>query len=318
MKRSTNFVKFIIIIFIMINLSCQLKKKDPIIIGTNLWIGYEPLYIAKNIKLLSEEKFHLVLYPSAEDVMRAFRNGVLDIAAVTADEMLNLTSSLPATRAFLITDFSNGADVIMAHPPAKTMKDLINKRIGYEAGALGVFMLSRALAINNIKTTEITPVDVSLSNHVSYYSNKEIDAVVTFEPKRSILLKNGAVEVFSSKEIPGEIIDLLVARDETLKKRKEDIQELVDIWFKAVKYIENEENLAANFISKRHKLSAEEIKLSLKGIKLPGKQDSYNFFNDKNGLVEKLKLISAVLSEAGMMLENNDVDRYLDDSFLKD
>lgn len=318
MKHSINFVKVIMVIYFSMILSCQLVKKDPITIGTNLWIGYEPLYVAKNINILPDDKFRLILFPSAEDVMRAYRNGVIDIAAVTADEMLNVAAKLPETRAFLITDFSNGADVIMARPPAKSMKDLINKKIGYEAGALGVFMLSRALTLNNMETKEITPIDISLASHIKAYDNNDIDAIVTFEPRKSILSKKGAVNVFSSKEIPGEIIDLLVTRDETLKKRKEEITELVDIWFKAVKYIEDEEDLAADFISKRQKLSPEDIKQSLKDIKIPGKKESYKFFNDKKGLEEKLKLISAVLSEAGMMLECSNVNQYLDDSFLKD
>ncbi|MGB5468727.1 MAG: nitrate/sulfonate/bicarbonate ABC transporter, partial [Sedimenticolaceae bacterium] len=63
------------------------QAAQPLRIGTNVWPGYEPLYLAaerENWK--SKLDIRMVEYPSATEVIRAFRNRALEGAALTLDE----------------------------------------------------------------------------------------------------------------------------------------------------------------------------------------------------------------------------------------
>lgn len=297
-------MKHIFLLFFILSINfiqCEFLNDKPITIGTNLWIGYEPLYVARHKGLLKETEFKLIQFPSTEEVMRAYRNGVLDIAAVTTDEMLQVAKHIPQTRTFLITDISNGADVIMAHADINSVKELKGKKVGLEAGALGVFVLSRALMLNGLKSTDVKPVNVSLKEHVKFYHDSLVDAVVTFEPNRTILKNMGANEVFSSREIPGEIIDLLIGREAFLKKHQKKMKRFINIWFESLEYLNNQDSIVLEFISKRHGVKCREIKNALADIKIPNRKENYEYFNRPQDFRRNLDIINKVLFEADLI-----------------
>ena len=119
-------------------------------VGTNVWPGYEPLYIAQRRGQLAGQPIELVTFPSSAEVMRAYRYGSLDVAATTADEALSLVESLPEQRVVLVCDFSSGADALLAHPELQTFGQLRGRRIGYEPNALGAYVLARALEVSGM------------------------------------------------------------------------------------------------------------------------------------------------------------------------
>ncbi|MEO8040925.1 MAG: hypothetical protein ABI794_19310, partial [Betaproteobacteria bacterium] len=55
------------------------RDPEPVLrIGTNVWIGSEPLYLARELGHLKPDAVQLVEYPSASEVLRAFRNQAID------------------------------------------------------------------------------------------------------------------------------------------------------------------------------------------------------------------------------------------------
>ena len=58
---------------------------QPIRIGTNVWPGYEPLYLARSLQDWQQDgDIVLVEYPSSTEVIRAFRNRAIESAAELA------------------------------------------------------------------------------------------------------------------------------------------------------------------------------------------------------------------------------------------
>jgi NitT/TauT family transport system substrate-binding protein len=101
----------------------------PLRLGTNVWIGYEPLYLARHEGLLSEDVVQLVEYANSSDVLRGLKTGVLDAGALTLDEAINLQSETGGD-AFVIVhvmDVSHGADAIVARPPINAIEDIRGK-----------------------------------------------------------------------------------------------------------------------------------------------------------------------------------------------
>jgi NitT/TauT family transport system substrate-binding protein len=134
---------------------CTQEPQTPLRVGTNVWPGYEPLYLARDQGYYPPQSVRLVEYTSASEVIRAFRNGAIDAAALTLDEVLLLAETTPDVSVVLALDVSHGADVILAQPALSSLRDFKGRRVGVEATALGAYMLTRAP-----QTVDLTPTDV--------------------------------------------------------------------------------------------------------------------------------------------------------------
>ncbi len=246
----------------------------PIRLGTNLWPGYEPLYLARSLGLLDGDAIRLVEYPSASEVIRAFSNHSIEAAALTLDEALLLLQQQLAVRVVLVMDLSEGGDVVMARPDILSFSDLKGRVIGVESGALGAYVISRALDLNNLTLADVQVKSVPVSAHEQAYRRGEVDAVVTFEPVRSKLLEAGARELFSSRQIPAEIVDVLVVREDVLQRRRVALEQLLEGWFGALAYMEREPLLAARMMAERLGVSPREVRASYDGLRLPGRREN--------------------------------------------
>ena len=123
------------------------RDPEPVLrIGTNVWIGSEPLYLARDLGHLDSRAVRLVEYPSASEVLRAYRNQTIDGMVISMDELLGLAADGLQPKVILVVDVSHGADVVVGRPGMRTMMDLRGRRVAVERSALGAFVLARALA----------------------------------------------------------------------------------------------------------------------------------------------------------------------------
>lgn len=250
------------------------SPRQTLVVGTNVWPGYEPLYLARKLGFFGVPDIKLAEYSSATQVLRAFRNGAIQVAALTLDEALLLRESGIDVCVILITDISNGGDVILVAPGIDDLKNLKGKRIAVENTALGAYVLARALQRAEIALADISVVSREIDEHESAVARQEVDAVVTFEPVRSRLLARGMTEVFDSSMIPGEIVDVLVVRRETLTSRSGQLTLLLEGWFKALRYFEEQPASAAKHMSPRLQMVPNEVLASYQGLLLPGLEEN--------------------------------------------
>ena len=135
---------------------CSNETVPTIRVGTNVWPGYEPLYLARNLEKWPEKQIKLVEYPSASEVIRAFRNRSIEAASLTLDEVLLLRQDNIPVTVVLVHDISAGGDVIMATPEIKKVTQLRGKKVAVESNALGAFVITRALQINGLNSSDIS------------------------------------------------------------------------------------------------------------------------------------------------------------------
>jgi len=243
-------------------------------VGTNLWLGYEPLYLANKIGYLKDEQVRLVEYSSASQVLMAYRNGAIDFAALTLDEALLLLENKFRPKIVFVLDISNGGDVILGQPAITRFEQLVDKRIGVEDTALGAFVLSRALEINHMELSKVTVVPLEFDKHERAFLNREVDAVATFEPVKSKLLAKNANILFDSTQIPREIVDVLVVNEEYYVSHAKEVSQLKAAWFNAMKFINQNREDAVTIMNSRQKLSLEEFTKAYNGIHFPDEQEN--------------------------------------------
>jgi NitT/TauT family transport system substrate-binding protein len=283
-----HITRLYLIFFVVMLSACSEEIDPPMRLGANVWIGYEPLSLAEHQGYINPESIRLVEFLSASEVIRAFRNQALEAAALTLDEALLLSESNIPIQIILVTDVSVGADAIISKPEFKSVEDLLGKRVGVESGAVGAYMLSRALEINNLKPEQIEVVNLPVNEHENAYRNNKVDAVVTFEPTCSKLLAIGANELFTSREIPYEIIDVIVIHKDFLDKYRENLRGLINAWFQALEYLQDHPRAAVKIMSQRMHISSDNLLASYAGIHFPDRQENITLIG---GDAHKLKSI---------------------------
>ncbi|WP_089718611.1 ABC transporter substrate-binding protein [Candidatus Entotheonella palauensis] len=274
-KRVHVYIGGMLLILTLLGLSaCPNRTESPLRLGTNVWPGYEPLYLARELGYFNAKTITLVEYLSASEVIRAFRNQTLEAAALTLDEVLLLLQYELPVQIFLVTDISHGGDVILSAPSISQFADLVGKRVGVEATALGAYVISRALEQHDLALSDIAVVPLEVGEHAAAYQAGKVDAVVTFEPVRSQLLALGARELFTSREIPGEIVDVLVVHQTYFETHPSHVSQVVDGWFRALDYFAANPHDAALRMQKRLKLSPGEVLKSYEGLRLPDRAEN--------------------------------------------
>lgn len=288
----------------------------PLRVGGTIWPGYEPLYLAGHLGAYHPYAITLQDFPSASDVARAYTAGLLDVAALTGDEALSIANRMPGHTIILVCDFSNGADAILAKPPATSMADLRGLRVGYEPGATGSYLLSRALDASGLQPEEIVLVPLRLPEHLDAYITNRVDAVVTFEPQRSAILALGGTVVFDSARIPGEVVDLLITRQDIIATRAESLQALVSGWFQGLNYLRTEPREAAALLVGRSATSVTQFSESLQLLDVPDRPANIRLLGPTGGLRAALDRLEALMV-ARDFLERPGRPILIDDRFVR-
>src|SRR5574342_456616 len=207
--------------------ACVREPESALRIGTNVWIGSEPLYLARELGRLDPRAVQLVEYPSASEVLRAFRNQAIDGMVISLDELFGLAVDGLQPRVILVVDVSHGADAVVGRSGMRTMKDLKGRRVAVEGGALGAFVLSRALALNDMQASDVKVVHLEANEQPRAFEKGQVDGAVTFDPYRDQLLRAGASTLFDSTQIPGEIVDLVAVRASVIDRQPKAVQALL-------------------------------------------------------------------------------------------
>ena len=163
------------------------------------------------------------------------------------------------------------------------MSELQGKTIGYEGTVIGEFLLDQALHKYYIKSDQVKLVNIQANNWFTAFKEKKIDALVCFNPIGTILLtKQEGNLLFSSAEIPFEIIDVLIFSESFYEDNKPAITNIVKSWFDALTYIKTNTDTAADIISSAKNISPEEYKQSLKGLVAPDLKENKSVFDPQS------------------------------------
>ncbi len=286
----------------LVLVGCVRETEPALRIGTNVWIGCEPLYLARELGLMSPKAVQLVEYPSASEVLRAFRNQAIDGMVISLDELFGLAAEGQQPRAILVVDVSHGADAIVGRPGMRSMKDLKGKRVAVESGALGAFVLSRALALNGMQASDVKVVPLESNEQPFAFEKGQVDAAVTFDPYRDQLLRAGAKSLFDSTQIPGEIVDLVAVRASVLEAQPKAIQALLAGWFAANDYLKREPKDAARRMGIRQQTTGEQFLRALQGLHIPSRQENLKMLGgEKPELVAAGRRLMALMVEARLL-----------------
>ncbi|MEM9443958.1 MAG: ABC transporter substrate-binding protein [Verrucomicrobiota bacterium] len=283
------------------------KELGPIRLGINIWPGYEYLFLAESMGYYKElgVDMQIVETASLDDLRRAYERGTVDVMATSLIEVVQAAAnSGNIPKIFMITDYSNGADVIIAREGIESIKDLKDKRVGLEMASLGQFMVARALQKHNLSLDDIVMVPMAQEEMHQAILSVEVDAVMTYPPVSVKLLRDNTNKIiFDSSEIPGEIIDVVSATSQVVKERPGDLLKIIKAWEKALDFAAQSPAEAHKFAADRQNITPHEFKKSLEGIRLLNIDRQKSLFDEKVELENGIRLIKEIILTPGQYQE---------------
>ncbi|HAZ12579.1 MAG: hypothetical protein A2X86_11730 [Bdellovibrionales bacterium GWA2_49_15] len=311
--------KLLILLFFLT--SCLRTAPTPIRIAINTWPGYEYLYLAQEKGFFKEAGLdvHLKEFTTVGDAKRAYERGQADILPGTLSELLLLgTTQGRDIVTFFVIDYSNGGDVIVARKDISSIKQLKGKKIGVEIASPGPYLLFRALEKNSMAFKDVAPIHVSLAQMTTVLQEGKIEAMVSYPPFITELLKKTDFKIiFSSREIPGEIVDVLMAEREFLKSRRKEIIALLQAYKKAQEYAKANSAESYRIMAQRENILPEDLKKSMEqDIKMVSYEGQAPFLMEHGILSKILPGIEKIMRETGQLTNAISIEKMVYSDFF--
>ncbi len=292
------------------------RPAHPLRLGSNQWPGYEPVYLARDEGLLPADKVKLVELPSATEVIEYLRNGSLDAGMLTLDEVISLLADGVPLKVVLVMDVSDGADAVVAHPQIDSLDKLKGKRIGVELSAVGAVMLESLLQAAHLSVDDIALINLPVDEHLEAFRQGQVDVLITFEPTRSRLLAEGAVELFNSHRIPGRIVDVLALRQDALVHHHDQVSDLIDAYFAARRKMQQHPQSAYARMAPRLHTDLPTLKQMYQGMHLPDLQENHDWLNGKARLERQARQLADLMVQWKLIESAPALDGLASEAFL--
>ncbi len=220
--------------------SASASAAEPLTVAYSDWPGWVAFEVAIQKGWFKDAgvdvQFKWMEYGPSMD---AFQAGKVDAVAVASGDLLVMAAAGKACKGILLTDFSNGNDMLVAKPGIKSVKDLAGKKVGVELGLVEHLLLLKALELNGMKESDVTIVNVPTNDTPGTLASGGVDAIGAWQPISGAALKQtpGSTAIFTSKDAPGLIYDFVAVSQESYAARKDDWAKFVSVWPKIVAYI---------------------------------------------------------------------------------
>jgi len=237
--------------------------------------------------------------------LQAFKAGEVDAATLTIYEAIEaIDSGLPIKIALLL-DYTMGSDGVVAKRALKSIKDLKGKRVGTEVGTVAHFTLLKSLEKAGLEASEVTITNYTLEELQKAFIEGKVDAIGIYEPYMSKMVKEGDGHiVFSSREIPRAICDVLFVHERVVRESPETIQHWISAWSAALAQRREKPEQHLALLSQLNGTPIADNRTALEGIFLTDVRENRMAFGtaDRPGyLLEALQQMHDFMLEQGVI-----------------
>ncbi len=151
------------------------------------------------------------------------------------------------TTALILGSYSEGNDGVVLKGEGKKLADLKGMKIYLPELSVSHYLLVRGLEKAGLQERDVTVVNTSDADIVSAFATDDVQAAVAWNPQLSTIKATPkTTEVFSSTEVPGELIDMMVVNTETLRDNPALGKALTGAWYEMMGLMKAQDAKALN------------------------------------------------------------------------
>ena len=255
-----------------------LGSQQRVAVAITSWPGYEYLYLAEQRRLGQRYGLDLQVqqYSSIEDQRLAYGRGDVEVIATNLPDAIEICQEVPkrCPELFLVIDQSEGADVILSTSDFVDVRGLAGHKVGLERTVLAEYLLLRAFETKQFSFDQVRLLHEGPSGLIQALSKGRVAAIVTYPPHSNALREDPRYRVlFSSAQIPGEIVDVLAVNPAFANRHPGLIRALVRTWWAAQALARAEPLASQALMATRQQVPPAEFVASERGIRYPGPAD---------------------------------------------
>ncbi len=270
------------------------------------WPGYEffPLARARNLDLAQGLRIKLLPYANPQDIVHAYLRGDVQIAQLTTVEAVDLCKRVPkrCPVVVLVLDESRGGDQVLVHRSIPSIAALRGKPVGITPSTLGPFVLSRALSRHGLKLADVDLRPMPLETMPKAFADGEVVAGALFPPFSDEAQRLAPVRpLFTSREIPGEIFDVLVVDPSQLTRKRDLLVKLLRSWQAAQDELRRDPQGSIALMAKREGVPEADFRAALDGLVFFNLDRQLPMFRPGGVLETNLRDLRQVQAALGLM-----------------
>ncbi|MBC8129962.1 MAG: ABC transporter substrate-binding protein [Rhizobiaceae bacterium] len=217
------------------------QAKTDFKLGWSIYVGWMPWGWANDAGIVKKwaDKYGITIevtqFNDYIESINQYTASDYDAVTLTNMDALSIPSAGGVdTSVVVINDYSNGNDMVIAKKAAD-LAGLKGESINLVELSVSHYLLARGLESAGLSEKDVTVVNTSDADMVAVAGTPDVTTVVTWNPLASEIVSAGNGKVlFDSSKIPGEIMDLTVAKTEVLADNPNFGLALAGIWYETM------------------------------------------------------------------------------------
>jgi NitT/TauT family transport system substrate-binding protein len=296
---------------------------QPLKIGYSDWPGWVAWQVAIDKGWFKEAgvpvDFEWFDYSASMD---AFSAGKIDAVTMTNGDALVTGAAGGKSVMIMLTDYSNGNDMIVAKPGIRSLKQLKGKKVAVEMGLVEHLLLLDGLKKAGMKESDVTLVNAKTNEMPQVLATGDVSAIGAWQPISGQAMKAlpGSRPVYTSANEPGLIYDVLAVNPASASRHKAEWLKVLKVWDRVVKYINDPKTQpdAVRIMAARVGIAPEAYLPLLKGTRLLDLAEGRKIYRKAAGfgsLYGSSHVADDFNVANGVYKSHQDVDSYIDPSF---
>lgn len=295
-------------------------RPNALKIGTIVWPGYAPLYLAEELGLFKKYglEVELVSLEKDEDRISALYSGAVDLLTQTSDSIPR--GEQKDLSLFLCLDRSIGGDALLAREGITNIQELIGKTVAIEEDWVSQFFWLYLLDKYNISKEEVKTINLKGSDIGAALVSGKIVAAVLWEPWLTQAKRLCKGKILSSTKEEPVVLDVLITTRKIASQKEEQLKKLVAIWFESLEYIKKKPDHAFKLMAIPYGISTTELKEEMKGLELADIKINKFYFGTEhhNGEIHQLlEKTAEILFKNGIIQKQTGLSKVINPKFIR-
>jgi len=286
---------FVSSFFYINSLAITSGKTQSIIIGNLPLESSALIYVAEKQGFFKLNGLNVTIrnYENGLTAINALLNSKVDIAGSSEYPLVGMAFQNKSIQTISVINKSELEYLVGRRDHGiENISEISGKKIALPQGTIAEFYLGQFLILNNLKMSNVTLVNMTLSQSADALVNGEVDAIVNWQPyTNSVESSLGSNAVEWSVQSNQQSFGILTCRDEWITKNPELVNHLLKALAQAEEFTNNNHVKAKTIVK-------EQMNFSDSYMDTVWKQNQFSLSLDQS-------LVAALENEARWMINNN-------------